>query len=444
VTEERLLAAIVETPDDDGPRLVYADWLLGRNDPRGELIALQCALARADAAGTPLPDEAGAAARERELLAQCRPQLLAGLPELAGYVVRRGFVEHAAVIPPSLFSPMDAAGFPRADLVEEMRAAAPLLRSLALTGPSLERAVPGPAWRALEALSLVEPDTQNAQATLLVSPHLAGLRRLSLINVFMEPPIQAIPQALEHLAIYGGAATQELDGDMIAAAIGRHAPLAGLRSLQLGRFRFTSVTALRELAERPIEQLALHQCGEAERVLALLRALPRLHTLELYDQNGNLGKLDLVELLCAAPGLRRLRVSEHLLDEKLVKAFAASPRAAQLRRLELTHCKLHDRAVKLLLTSGNLRSLERLDLTGTSKSAAAMTRAARLAWRPLPLYPPIIENALRDRNLIAAIKEYRALGETGLRMAKSAIERIDEELELGKLYFAGAVTRWVR
>ncbi|MCB9672082.1 MAG: TIGR02996 domain-containing protein [Alphaproteobacteria bacterium] len=37
-----LLAAVVAAPDDDGPRLVLADALLERGDPRGELIRLQC------------------------------------------------------------------------------------------------------------------------------------------------------------------------------------------------------------------------------------------------------------------------------------------------------------------------------------------------------------------------------------------------------------------
>lgn len=41
--EEGLLADIYANPADDGPRLVYADWLQERGDPRGEFIALQCA-----------------------------------------------------------------------------------------------------------------------------------------------------------------------------------------------------------------------------------------------------------------------------------------------------------------------------------------------------------------------------------------------------------------
>ena len=36
-----LLEAVYAAPDDDGRRLVYADWLQEHGDPRGELIVLQ-------------------------------------------------------------------------------------------------------------------------------------------------------------------------------------------------------------------------------------------------------------------------------------------------------------------------------------------------------------------------------------------------------------------
>jgi uncharacterized protein (TIGR02996 family) len=42
VSEDDLLAAVVAEPTADAPRLVYADWLMERGDPRGELIRLQC------------------------------------------------------------------------------------------------------------------------------------------------------------------------------------------------------------------------------------------------------------------------------------------------------------------------------------------------------------------------------------------------------------------
>ncbi len=46
MTEADLLAAISETPDADEPRLVYADLLAERGDPRGELMHLQLKLAK--------------------------------------------------------------------------------------------------------------------------------------------------------------------------------------------------------------------------------------------------------------------------------------------------------------------------------------------------------------------------------------------------------------
>lgn len=39
--QDELEAAILENPDDDSAYLVYADWLLARDDPRGQLIMLQ-------------------------------------------------------------------------------------------------------------------------------------------------------------------------------------------------------------------------------------------------------------------------------------------------------------------------------------------------------------------------------------------------------------------
>jgi uncharacterized protein (TIGR02996 family) len=40
--ESAFLRAIREEPDDDAPRLVYADWLEERGDPRGEYLRLWC------------------------------------------------------------------------------------------------------------------------------------------------------------------------------------------------------------------------------------------------------------------------------------------------------------------------------------------------------------------------------------------------------------------
>ena len=70
-TAEDFYAEIWAKPKDDGPREVFADWLIEQGDPRGELIALQIARAR----GTAEPDghQAGAQAARR-----ARPDLARG------------------------------------------------------------------------------------------------------------------------------------------------------------------------------------------------------------------------------------------------------------------------------------------------------------------------------------------------------------------------------
>ena len=44
--DDAFLQAILEDPDSDGPRLVYADWLEEQGNPRGTFIRLQCVRAK--------------------------------------------------------------------------------------------------------------------------------------------------------------------------------------------------------------------------------------------------------------------------------------------------------------------------------------------------------------------------------------------------------------
>jgi uncharacterized protein (TIGR02996 family) len=82
-----LLAAIYAQPDDDAPRLVYADALQERGDPRGELIALQIRLATETG-------EPAMRVRERELLREHGSAWLGALAPivLAPYAYERGFL----------------------------------------------------------------------------------------------------------------------------------------------------------------------------------------------------------------------------------------------------------------------------------------------------------------------------------------------------------------
>jgi uncharacterized protein (TIGR02996 family) len=85
-----LLAAVAAAPDDDGPRLVMADWFEEHGDPdRAEFIRLQLALARKDEYD---PDFAALTVREHELLREHGHRWK--VPDLkAVQEFRRGFVD---------------------------------------------------------------------------------------------------------------------------------------------------------------------------------------------------------------------------------------------------------------------------------------------------------------------------------------------------------------
>jgi uncharacterized protein (TIGR02996 family) len=90
----RFLDHILERPDDDLPRLRYANWLDGCGNPLGEFIRLQCLLAR-NPIGEPL---ARYERRAQELLATFQRDWsspLAGRVEWCSF--RRGFVEEISI-----------------------------------------------------------------------------------------------------------------------------------------------------------------------------------------------------------------------------------------------------------------------------------------------------------------------------------------------------------
>src|SRR5687768_8236847 len=89
------IRAIIESPDDDGIRLIFADWLEERGDPRGEFIRLQVERAR------PGLDEVRRERnrlREKKLLDAHGRQWVAPLrPWVREYQFSRGFVDRVRI-----------------------------------------------------------------------------------------------------------------------------------------------------------------------------------------------------------------------------------------------------------------------------------------------------------------------------------------------------------
>ena len=99
--EAALLAAILAHPDEDTPRLMYADWLTEHAEgERAEFIRLQCASDLDDAAED----------RAIELEGRNRARWLAGMPNLppARWEFRRGFPEYLDAPGPLFLERFDA------------------------------------------------------------------------------------------------------------------------------------------------------------------------------------------------------------------------------------------------------------------------------------------------------------------------------------------------
>jgi uncharacterized protein (TIGR02996 family) len=97
---DALLAAILANPDDDTPRLVYADWLQENGQPeRAEFIRIGV---RRVATPKTVPEYQKLFGRELELLARHRAEWSAPFTtwtRLEGLVFRRGFVEEIHLEP---------------------------------------------------------------------------------------------------------------------------------------------------------------------------------------------------------------------------------------------------------------------------------------------------------------------------------------------------------
>lgn len=91
-TEAAFVKAILAEPDDEPLRLIFADWLEERGDPRGEFIRVQCELAHQ-------PSEA-LILREAELLLVYGPDWAGPIADIAEEIeFYKGFVDKVTLTP---------------------------------------------------------------------------------------------------------------------------------------------------------------------------------------------------------------------------------------------------------------------------------------------------------------------------------------------------------
>ena len=355
--EPELVANIVAAPDEDGPRLVYADWLSDRGDPRGELIVVQCALAAADRDEQPVYKTSPLRDQSMELMATHRAQWLEPVLDIAAgnYQFRRGFIEVIDVLHPDIDAP-------------RLRAACPLLRAV-----KTPQATVLDVFRCLDALPLDELTLYKITSTLMLhqvaeQPGLARLGRLDLHYLSGRVHLSELTRL--HLPLHRLALrfdrTQPFDEPALLASLTAHPARGMLRSLDLAHTRAEELGVLEQLPA--LEELTLTSCSPAVPALSRL-GLPRLTSLAITDDA--LDTLDPASLVAAFPALRRLRLCNTRLGDRAALSLAASPHATRLRRLDLSNNQISGVGARALADSEHLRDLVWLDLTGNPTAAAA-------------------------------------------------------------------------
>jgi uncharacterized protein (TIGR02996 family) len=192
--EDAFLDDIAEHPDDDTPRLIYADWLDEHGDAdRAEFIRIQCRLARPDIRD----QEERNRLQDRERMILQRQDHVWSLGRPSCFHYSRGFVE--GFISPTLLSGEDDPHW-FLDNAETIFARCPLLQNAYLSLKTVEagrdgpQEVPGtldqgvlesfsrvPGLRRLRSFALCHSTlNEEGLAWLAGSPYLTSLRRLDL------------------------------------------------------------------------------------------------------------------------------------------------------------------------------------------------------------------------------------------------------------------------
>ncbi|MGL5096423.1 MAG: TIGR02996 domain-containing protein, partial [Planctomycetia bacterium] len=321
-THDAFLAKCVARPDDDAPRLAYADWLDAQKDPQGEFIRLQCKTVKMPHDD---PKRAELLAREVELLDEHGKNWAGRLPKMPDVWwldFHRGLVQTARIWGWEIFR----------EVADQVYAATPIrqLRFWNVTAESAmdlaESAKLSPLYALLMGNNLLFDDGAAAMAQ---SPH---LDRIVLWDVWDC-----------HI------------GDAGAAGIAAAPGFLGLKALDL---------RLNKVGPAGAEALAD----------SLLTA--RLHSLDLtYNRLGDAG----AAFLAASPhvaGLHNLGLRDDGVTDAGAAAVADSASLLNLHHLDLSKNRIGDDGVKRLAQSPVLGSLRTLGLQQNPLGDAA---AAALA-----------------------------------------------------------------
>jgi uncharacterized protein (TIGR02996 family) len=379
--DKGFLHAIIENPQDDTPRLIYADWLEEHGDPgRAEFIRVQCELARTDEA-----DERSTLLRERawELLRQhgrgWREELQAWAQGASPWF-RRGFVAGIATTARQFLS--SGKGLCGRTPLESVRLRDPRERLNELAQcASLSRL----SELVLDLLSGTRTRLDlDGLRVLLASPHLGRLQSLDLSGSGLGPrgaEVLAESPAVANLSMLSlvGAEVNSAAIEWLAASPARER--CSILRLRANEVSGWGAAALARFTSLRVLTLGLNPLG-GEGVGALAGS-PHLTSLAWLDLDQTRPGRDGIAALASSPhlrNLRRLSLEANGLDDEAVELLLTSPHLHRLTHLDLYNNRITDRGVALLAGSSRLGSLRELSLGFNPISAQGAAVLAGAAW----------------------------------------------------------------
>jgi uncharacterized protein (TIGR02996 family) len=382
--EAGLLARVCAEPDDDSPRLIFADWLDEQGDPRGEFIRVQVAISRLPAED---PTRTALLDREATLLARHHARWsepLRGVASTAEF--RRGFAETVFI---------DAKTFLlRAD---ELFQLAPVrqIRFLDI-GSNLGRLMESPHLAQLSSVTIYAQHMgEDLTRALVDSPHLGELRSLSIgRNRVGDRGAERLAWSSRFRNLTSLDLSDNTIGDTGARAIASSSNLANLEALELrhnelsraGLGALCGSTALTHLSQLGLGlnyvgalqerdppapgKVALKALDLSENALTpegmrMLTHLPGLGELSrLVLSNNGLGNAGATTLSgwSGAASLESLTLAGNRIGDEGALELARSPYFFRLIDLDLSDNPIHDVAASEFLTSRSLSRLTRLGL----------------------------------------------------------------------------------
>lgn len=337
--EEAFTRSIVARFRDDGPRLVFADYLDDSPDPadrdRAEFIRLQIALSRLPADH---PRRGDLTERETELRLAHHDEWTRHLKGLAGgFEFRRGIIDSVAVTVGQLAARGE----------ELFRKAAIRRVRISDAGDHVTRLTYLPILGEVRELVLcgTAPLSNGGLNVLLRSPHLGKVESLDLsFNGICDAGVWRLAECRN---------------------------LPGLTALFLNDNENISTAGVKRLAESPhfgglkVLDISANDVGDGGMAaLAHSTTLPRLHTVRLRANHvGDAG----CEALAGSPLLGRMLAHDPRLDLRQnsitsagLKALAASPQLTVVRVLDLSHNYINDDGLLALADSPHTAKLTAL------------------------------------------------------------------------------------